>query len=263
MRHYNLGLYLVLVLSSFGTSAYSNTSNSSFFKRNMEVITQKTLAKIQEIHKDNFVSPLKLEMMSCESNVSDDFSIDNYISGTGNWASDWIEINNGGSATEPDGDDAGQIQIISNQLRIAGVSGANRYEIDSDGTIAAGIEADFGIESICQLTITNTYAENCTEPTANNFTADWKIGFETTMAPDNAISYQRNSDAVQAHTLTGTTDTLTITGIPADGGAFDTLKVWFTNDMTCADTMILKRPLCVKKSSMIIGHTKLTSKSSP
>ena len=59
---------------------------------------------------------------------------------------------------------------------------------------------------------------------------------------DNAISYQRNSESIQSHTLTGTTDTLTIAGIPADGGTYDTLKVWFTNETSCGDTIILKRP---------------------
>lgn len=62
-----------------------------------------------------------------EENVSDDFSADNYTSGTGNWASDWIEVKNGGSASDPDGDDAGFIQIVSGRLRFAGISGADPY----------------------------------------------------------------------------------------------------------------------------------------
>lgn len=95
----------------------------------------------------------------------------------------------------------------------------------------------------CDLNITTTYSANCTEVSANNFTADWKIGISTTNELDNIISYQRNSEAVQSHTLTGLTDTLTIAGIPADGGVYDTLKVWFTNASTCADTIILKRPV--------------------
>ena len=93
------------------------------------------------------------------------------------------------------------------------------------------------------LNITTSYSENCIESSPNNFTADWKIGIEVFNTSETDISYQRNSETIQSHTLTGTTDTLTISNIPADGGAYDTLKVWFTNDMTCADTIILKRPL--------------------
>lgn len=95
----------------------------------------------------------------------------------------------------------------------------------------------------CDLDITTVYSSNCSGDDTNGYTADWNIGIAVTTAPDNAISYQRNSEAVQSHTLTGTTDTLTIAGIPADGGVSDTLKVWFTNDVICGDTIILKRPL--------------------
>lgn len=95
---------------------------------------------------------------------------------------------------------------------------------------------------LCELTINTTYSENC-QANANNYTADWKIGIGVVGNFDNDISYQRNSAAVQTHTLTGTTDTLTISNIPADGGLYDTLKVWMTNDLACADTIILKRPV--------------------
>ena len=95
----------------------------------------------------------------------------------------------------------------------------------------------------CELYITAAYSDNCSGDDTNGYTADWNIGFSIENPPDTDISYQRNSDAVQSHTLTGTTDTLTVTGIPADGGIYDTVTVWFTNDTTCADTIILKRPV--------------------
>ncbi len=97
--------------------------------------------------------------------------------------------------------------------------------------------------STCNLAITRSYADNCTGSDALGYSADWNIGISVTNAPDNSISYQRNSETVLTHPLTGTTDTVTIAGIPADGGAYDTIKVWFTNETTCADTIILKRPL--------------------
>ena len=71
----------------------------------------------------------------------------------------------------------------------------------------------------CSLTITSIYSENCTESSPNNFITDWKIGIEILNTTETAIAYQRNREAIQTHTLTGTTDTLTISGIPADGGA--------------------------------------------
>ena len=64
---------------------------------------------------------------TCQTNVADDFSVDNYTSGTGTWASNWTEVNNGSSASDPDGDDAGLIQIVSGQLRFEGVSGNDPF----------------------------------------------------------------------------------------------------------------------------------------
>ncbi|MGB1204089.1 MAG: SdrD B-like domain-containing protein [Chitinophagales bacterium] len=94
-----------------------------------------------------------------------------------------------------------------------------------------------------ELNIGTTYSSNCSGDDTNGYTADWNIDFSATNPPDNAISYQRNSDVVQNYTLTGTNDAFTIVGIPADGGVYDTIKVWFTNDVTCGDTVLLKRPL--------------------
>lgn len=96
----------------------------------------------------------------------------------------------------------------------------------------------------CGLTITTTYSDNCAGDDDLGYTANWNIGLTSNgNIPDNEISYQRNSEAIQIHTLTGNMDNLTIAGIPADGGGYDTLMVWFTNDPICGDTIILKRPV--------------------
>ena len=132
--------------------------------------------------------------------------------------------------------------------------------LDNTSDAKAYYTADFGFKALpCALTITTSYSENCQELTANNFTADWKIGVLMVGAPDNILSYQRNNAAIQSTTFIGNTDTLTIAGIPADGGVYDTLKVWFTNDGTCRDTIILKRPLpcppSVECQNIITGVT--------
>lgn len=95
----------------------------------------------------------------------------------------------------------------------------------------------------CDLNILTNYSDNCSGDDVNGYTADWNIGIEALGAPDTDISYQRNNEAVQTHTLTGTTDTLTIAGVPADGGLYDTITIWFTNDATCSDTIVVKRPV--------------------
>ena len=138
------------------------------------------------------------------------------------------------------------VSVSSGSATISSLSAGtyNDLSITVSGCISTE-NVDITLTEICpcELTVTTTYSENCTEPTTNNFTADWKIGFEVSNALDTDISYQRNSGAVATHTLTGTTDTLTIVGIPADGGVYDTLRVWFTNETTCGDTVILKRPV--------------------
>ncbi len=99
----------------------------------------------------------------------------------------------------------------------------------------------FAARPLGSLSITSASSTNCTG--SNPYTAEWNIVISASGGPDNNISYQRNSDAILSHVLTGTTASLSITNIPADGGASDTLKVWFTNDPVCADTLILNRPL--------------------
>ncbi len=74
-----------------------------------------------------FSQPI-MPVVDCSSNATDDFSTDNYTSGFG-WVGDWVEVRNGSSASDPDGDDAGLIQIVAGQLRFKGVSGVDPYII--------------------------------------------------------------------------------------------------------------------------------------
>ena len=93
----------------------------------------------------------------------------------------------------------------------------------------------------CEIDIVTVYSDNCSG--SGPFTANWNISIEVESPSGSAISYQRNNEPVLTHTLTGNTDTLVIAGIPADGGIYDTLKVWFTNNPACSSSFILKRPL--------------------
>lgn len=88
--------------------------------------------------------------------------------------------------------------------------------------------------------IDSVYAENCTG--SGPYTADWKIIVSYTGLGDN-ITYQRNGEPTQTYTPSSLVDTLTLTNIPADGGAFDTLKVWYGNTQTCGDTILIFRPI--------------------
>ncbi|MEM1121905.1 MAG: hypothetical protein AAGJ18_15745, partial [Bacteroidota bacterium] len=93
-----------------------------------------------------------------------------------------------------------------------------------------------------QVSITTAFADNCQNTGSNNSVARWQIGIASTVA-NAEVTYQRNSEISQTHTFTGTTDTVQIDNIPADGGLYDTLKVWLTSDPTDADTLIIPRPL--------------------
>lgn len=156
-------------------------------------------------------------------------------------------------------------RVMSNTITIAASAGtagdANHTEADHGKLINGEIDntsnpkayytVDFGFylnppiapstPGVCALSL-NVFSSNCTDNNDGTFSADWNLDIIVENAPDAAISYQRNSETVQSHTLTGLTDTLTIADIPADGGLYDTLKVWFTNELTCGDTLILKRP---------------------
>ena len=95
----------------------------------------------------------------------------------------------------------------------------------------------------CELDILAAYSDNCTGDNINGYTANWNIGFRVIDPFDTSISFQQNNGTILTATLTGLTDTLVIPNIAADGGIYDTLKVWFTNDIACADMIVVKRPL--------------------
>jgi len=72
---------------------------------------------------------LAFSTYSGQENYQDQFSTAAYSNndGTQNWTGDWIEVKNGGTATDPDGVGAGNIQIVGNQLRFEGIGGADPY----------------------------------------------------------------------------------------------------------------------------------------
>lgn len=88
--------------------------------------------------------------------------------------------------------------------------------------------------------IDSVYTENCIG--SGPYTADWKI-IVTYSGLSDDIVYQRNSEPSQTYTPTALVDTLTFPNIPADGSAYDTLKVWYGNAQSCGDTVILYRPI--------------------
>ena len=135
----------------------------------------------------------------------------------------------------------GFVEADDPYVNIATVTGTHTISGVID-TVSAVDSASIIVVPNCSVDIVSVFADNC-QASGNNYIADWNISIAAFDYFTNAITYQRNSDAVQSHTLTGTTDTLTISGIPADGGLYDTLRVWFTNDVTCIDTMIIKRPI--------------------
>lgn len=100
---------------------------------------------------------------------------------------------------------------------------------------------NFGFAFTCELTINNVSSSNCTG--SNPYTAQWDVDISWVNQPTGDIAYQRNDEAVQTITPTGNAQTLVFPNIPADGGTFDTLKIYFANDPLCGDTIIIKRPL--------------------
>lgn len=134
----------------------------------------------------------------------------------------------------------GFVEANDPYVNIATVTGTHTISGVID-TVSAVDSASIIVVPNCSVDILEIYADNC-QASGSDYTADWNISIDAFNYFTNAISYQRNSNAVQTHTLTGTTDTLSIPGIPADGGKFDTIKVWFTTDIFCFDTYILARP---------------------
>lgn len=98
-------------------------------------------------------------------------------------------------------------------------------------------------EIACKPCISSSlYSDNCSGASIGPFTADWQF---IVNAPDSAgaeVQWSRNGSSFTDFTLVTDIDTITIAGIPADGGAYDTLVVRYKNKITCSDTIIVKRP---------------------
>lgn len=169
----------------------------------------------------------------------------------------------------------GNGQFVSNELNLNNTSylltqtdidsGANREAIDNDGSIASGIDPDFngepylqittgnigevshnfdfGFKPPCSLSVTSIMAQNCSGSGSGPFAAEWQLIVEYAGEPSGDISYQRNSQPVASFTPNNSPDTIIIAGIPADGGGSDTIRIYFTNDTSCGDTIIRKRPV--------------------
>jgi len=88
--------------------------------------------------------------------------------------------------------------------------------------------------------IDSVYSENCSG--SGPYIANWKIIVTYSGLSDNVV-YQRNSESSQTYSPTTLVDTLTVSNIPADGGAYDTIKIWYGNAQTCGDTILIHRPI--------------------
>jgi len=99
---------------------------------------------------------------------------------------------------------------------------------------------NISMSCIDSVWIDSVYAANCTGN--GPYTADWKIIVNYSGLSGDVI-YQRNNESSQIYTPTTLVDTLTLPNIPADGGAYDTLKIWYGNTQTCGDTVLIYRPL--------------------
>jgi len=108
----------------------------------------------------------------------------------------------------------------------------------------SNLTVDFGFVP-CQLDIQSVTSSNCTESSPGTFTAQWDIIIEATGLAGTTVNYRRNSEAAATYTPAATpeTTTISITGVPADGGLSDTIYVFVGANPTCADTFIIKRPL--------------------
>lgn len=91
----------------------------------------------------------------------------------------------------------------------------------------------------CSTSIDKVSAVNCNSGT---LTAEWEVIFSWKDHIDDTLMVQRNSLAPTQVVGTEFSDTLNITGVPADGGLYDTIRIYFKNDLVCGDTIIIKRP---------------------
>ncbi len=192
------------------------------------------------------ISDIGLSNIACNRNGTPANTTDDYITfflnptGTGTGGTYNVSVSSG--TVSPTSASYGT--ATSFQLQVGSVGNGDVTVTVTDATTsgcaASGIVSD-PIVCICGLDITHIYSDNCSG--SGPYTADWNIGIQWTGAPDDTLMYQRNSLTAIQHIGSGITDTISITGIPADGGVYDTLMVWFKNETTCGDTVILKRPV--------------------
>lgn len=115
----------------------------------------------------------------------------------------------------------------------------------------------------CNLNIVSITPQNCMEVSSNNFEVDWQVIITYSGRPTGNIAYQRNDGTISSFVSNTSPDTITISGIPADGGLSDTIKIYFASATVCADTFITKRPLpcpndmpvCAATSGCLGGNT--------
>ena len=99
----------------------------------------------------------------------------------------------------------------------------------------------YSFEVGCNFLVLSNTSENCTETGTGTYTADWQVIVEYSNQPIGDILYERNNEAAVAFTPNLSPDTITISGIPADGGS-DELKIYFSNENSCGDTVTVIRP---------------------
>ncbi len=123
------------------------------------------------------------------------------------------------------------LQLNLTALNIENNEKACLYQTDeAEKTLAA-----------CNLVINTVSTQNCAGTTS--FTAEWSVNISWSDAPIGDIVYKRNNETPQTITPVGGDATLTITGVPADGGMSDQIIVYFQEEPSCTDTFTIARPL--------------------
>lgn len=93
----------------------------------------------------------------------------------------------------------------------------------------------------CSLEITGSNYINCTDNNDGTYTTTWDINLTAKHTNETQVSYQYNNESIQTLTLSANQGNFQI-AVPADGAANDEIKVYFSNDTVCGDTLISKRP---------------------
>ncbi|MEZ4684820.1 MAG: SdrD B-like domain-containing protein [Bacteroidia bacterium] len=152
-------------------------------------------------------------------------------------------------------EDAGSGTINSNLWEVTPGNGGNILFADL-GAVGIGDLEGFEVGCVpaalapspvaCNLAIATTTSSNCTGSVALGYTAQWDISLTYSDPPSpigNIEVYRNGTLATTITSPTASPQQATITGVPADGGAYDTLVVVFANETTCNDTVIIKRPV--------------------